>query len=85
MNYVYTILAKDPATGIAQVQYTPSKASLPTFVREVNLSGAITNQEVAIAVSKEAPFPEWRAIDPSISPTPIPVPFVVDPSRQPPV
>lgn len=85
MNYTYQILSQNPATGIAQVQYTPDKTSLPTLVREVNLAGVHDGQQVAIAVSKMAPYPEWMAIDPSISPPPISMPFVVDPSRQPPM
>jgi hypothetical protein len=84
MNYVYQILSQNPATGIAQVQYAPDKTSLPTLVREVNLAGVHDEQQVAIAVSKMAPYPEWMAIDPSISPPPVDLPFVVDPSRQPP-
>jgi hypothetical protein len=84
MNYVYQILLKNPETGVAQVQYTPDKTTLPTFVREVNLIGVHDEQQVAIAVSKMAPYPEWMALDPSISPPPVNIPFVVDPSRQPP-
>ena len=85
MNYVYQILSQNPATSIAQVQYAPAETSLPTLVREVSLSGVYDEQGRAIAVSKMAPYPEWMAIDPSISPPPVPLPFVVDPSRQPPV
>lgn len=85
MNYVYQILSQNPATGIAQVQYTPDETSLPALVRQVNLTGVHDEQQVAIAVSKMAPYPEWMAIDPSISPPPVNLPFVVDPSRQPPV
>lgn len=84
MNYVYQILEQNPVTGVAQVQYAPDKQSLPTLVREVNLASAQDEQEKAVAVSKMAPYPEWMAIDPSISPPPVPLPFVVDPSRQPP-
>jgi hypothetical protein len=84
MNYVYQILSQNPAIGIAQVQYAPNKTSLPTFVREVNLVGVHDEQQMAIAVSKMAPYPEWIALDPSITATPVNMPFVVDPSRQPP-
>ena len=84
MNYVYQILSQNPETGVAQVQYAPAETSLPTLVREVNLSGVHDEQGRAIAVSKMAPYPEWMAIDPSISPLPVLLPFVVDPSRQPP-
>jgi hypothetical protein len=84
MNYVYEIISQNPATDIAQVQYTPAKTSLPTLVREVSLSGVHDEQQVAIAVSKMAPYPEWMAIDPSITAPPVDTPFVVDPSRQPP-
>jgi hypothetical protein len=84
MNYVYQTLSQNPETGIAQVQYAPDKTSLPTLVREVNLAGVHDEQQLAIAVSKMAPYPEWIAIDPSITATPVNMPFVVDPSRQPP-
>ena len=84
MNYTYKILTKDPATDIAQVQYTPDETSLPMLVRPVNLFGVITEQQEAVAVAGSAPYPEWMAIDPSISPPPVPLPFVVDSSRQPP-
>jgi hypothetical protein len=85
MNYVYQILEQDPATGVSQVQYAPAETSLPTLVREVNLTSVYDEQEKTVAVSKMAPYPEWMAIDPSISPPPVDLPFVVDPSRQPPV
>lgn len=85
MNYTYQALSQNPTTGIAQVQYTPAKTSLPTLVREVSLSGVHDEQQVAIAVSKMAPYPEWIALDPAITAPPVDTPFVVDPSRQPPV
>jgi hypothetical protein len=84
MNYTYQTLSQNPTTGIAQVQYAPDKTSLPTLVREVSLSGVHDEQQRAIAVSKMAPYPEWIALDPSITAPPVDTPFVVDPSRQPP-
>ena len=85
MKYIYTITSHDAKTGAAQVQYTPAKQTLPVLLREVGMLGIHGTPEMAIAVAKMAPYPEWIALDPSITATPVDAPFVVDPSRQPPV
>lgn len=84
MNYIYKILSTDAVTGMAQVQYAPAKDSLPTLVRSVDLSKATNEHACAVAIVGKAPSPEWFAIDPSINPTPVILPFEFDFPRQPP-
>lgn len=85
ISYTYQITERNEAAKTVTVVYDPDPTSLPNVTETIPVRN-MEPRTIAIAVAQNVPISYWVSCNPSVLPVPTTVePFVVDPSRQPPV